>query len=72
MNRCCKIFGPVFGIVSFNKAKNKLVVLLWSSSLVKDQAMALTDEVAGLRIFCLLTYGGGDNWISMINYFPFL
>jgi len=47
-------------IVSFNKAKNKFVVLLWSSSLVKDQAMALTDEVAGLRIFCLLTYGGGS------------
>ncbi len=54
MNRYCKILGPVFGIVSFNKAKNKWLVLLWSSSLVTVQAMALTDGVAGLRMFCLL------------------
>jgi hypothetical protein len=35
-------------IVSFNKAKNKFVVLLWSSSLVEDQAMALMGWWTGL------------------------
>ncbi len=61
MNRCRKILGPVFGIGLFHliKLKNKFVVLLWLSSLVKDQAMALTDGVAGLRMFCLFTYSGG-------------
>jgi hypothetical protein len=43
-----------------------MVVLLWSSSLVTDQAMALTVWVAGLRMFCLFTYGGRKGQIEEI------